>query len=203
MQAWILWYLFWLGVAVGLTILVMTAYRVISPRWLRWALMGSGALVIGRYVTMAVLATGAQEVAALPQRLWFGSAVGLTFPGVVAVDQLVRHPAMTPKKLLRAYAPFLACYALAIGLGSAPALALTQIIFAGLMVWLGVQLVKKLPSQHIKVALVILMAAYLYLALDGVLLALGVWYRWPFLYSEILTLLALWWAFETARQHPL
>lgn len=218
-----LWYVFWLGLGAGLALLVMTSYRNISPWWLMWALLGSGALMIGRYVTMAVFAAGASPTAvAWLQRFWFGSAIGLTFPGFVALDQLVRHPAMTPKKLLRAYAPFLAVYALVILLGTTqvtmnpvigvrPRLAgwagillgLAQAVFVGLVVWLGAQLSRKLPSPHIRRALWILMAAYLYLALDGALLAMGAWYRWPFLYSEILTLAALWWAFETARQHPL
>lgn len=222
-QALTLWYLFWLGLAVGLTLLVMTSYRTISPRWLMWALLGSGALLISRYLSMALFATGGQPgMAGLLQRLWFGSAIGLTFPGMVALDQLVRHPAMTPKKLLRAYAPFLAVYVPAILLGStqmtanpviglrprlegwaALALSVAQTLFVSLVVWLGAKLAKKLPSKHIRVALWALMAAYLSLALDGLLLACGIWYRWPFLYSEILTLIALWWAFETARQHPL
>ena len=156
--------------------------------------------MIGRYLAMALLTTGAQPV--MP-RLWLGSTIGLTFPGLAAVDQLVRHPAMTPQKLLKAYAPFFTFSLLAIALKSMAVLALTQLAYAGLMGWLALLLSKKVPSRHIQVALWGLVAAFLYIALDGVLLALGVWYRWPFLYSELLTLLAVWWAFETARQHPL
>ena len=191
---------FWLGLAIGLTGLALSAYRLISPKWLLWLLVASGGLAIARYLAMAMFSTSGEPAL---QRLWFGSTIGLTFPGLVAVDQLVRHPAMTPQKLLKAYAPFFTFSLLALALKSMAVLALTQLAYAGLMGWLALLLSKKVPSRHIQVALWGLVAAFLYIALDGVLLALGVWYRWPFLYSELLTLLAVWWAFETARQHPL
>lgn len=217
------WYLFWLGLATGAAWLAMSAYRFVSPRWLKWLLWASGLLVMSRYLTMAILATSAQPpVWWLLRRLWFASVVGLTFPGVVALDQLVRHPAMTPKKLLIRFSPFLLAYALVLLLGrieleshpvigmrprlvgwAVGVLACAHTAFILVMLGLGFLLAKKLPSPPIRLALAGLMAAYAYLGADGVLLAVGRWYPWPFLYSEILALVALWLAFDTAKQHPL
>ena len=217
------WYLFWIGLATGASVLAMSAYRFVSPRWLKWLLWASGLLMMSRYLAMATLAVGAQPpMGWLLQRMWFASALGLTFPGAVALDQLVRHPAMTPKKLLIRFSPFLLAYALVLLLGridmdSHPvigphprlvgwavgvlACAHTAFIFGVLA--LGYLLAKKLPSTPIRLALAGLMAAYTYLGVDGVLLAVGRWYPWPFLYSEILALVALWLAFDTAKHHPL
>ena len=217
------WYLFWLGLAAGASGLAMSAYRFVSPRWLKWLLWASGLLVTSRYLAMATFATSAQPpMGWLLQRVWFASVIGLTFPGVVALDQLVRHPAMTPKKLLVRFSPFLLAYALVLLLGrieweshpliglhprlvgwAVGALACAHAAFILGMLGLGFLLAKKLPSTPIRLALAGLMAAYAYLGADGVVLAVGRWYSWPFLYSEILALVALWLAFDTAKQHPL
>lgn len=214
---------FVLGLATGITVLAMSAYLSVSPAWLRWLLLASGIGVAGRYVMMI------PSVMSLdPCPLWLfriGEAarwVGLTLPGVVALDQLVRHPAMTPKKLLRWYAPFLvaACVALLLGrsvmvsdsmAGPRPLLVgwarglfgCAQGVLVVAYLSLSVLLMMKLRSWHIRLALAILMAAYASLGLDGGLALVG---RRPvglLPFSEILTLLALWFALETARHHTL
>jgi len=213
------WYLFSLGLAVGLAVLAMTAYLSVSPRWLRWMLLASGAYVTSRYVTMALFAVSPE-----PQRLWalrrcwLASSVGLTFPMLVALDQLVRHPAMSPRKLLRWFSPFLAAYALIILFGrfelgadrvagSSPRLvgwtlwllAVVQGSFVVGFLGLGALLIRKLPFRHIQLALGGLMIAVGYLGLDGLLVATDRWYARPFLFSEILAMIAIWFALETAR----
>jgi hypothetical protein len=146
---------------------------------------------------------------------WFGTSIGLTLPAVVAMDQLVRHPAMTPKKLLQGYAPFAAAYLAAILLGSyelaadplagqSPRLVgwgrwllvLTHSVFVAGFVWLAAMVCRKVPVPRIRLALGVLMAAYAYLWLDGVL-------QRPGLSSELLAMGALWFALEMARRQPL
>ena len=217
------WYAFWLGVAAGTTLLAMSAYGGVSPRWLKWVLLVIGLFVISRYVTMALFATSANPNTWWGlRRCWFATSVGLTFPGVAALDQLVRHPAMTPKKLMQWCSPFLAAYAVVLLLGQfelAPdpvvgmsprlvgwavgVLAFVQAVFVIGFLGLSTLLIKKLPSPRIRMALGGLMVAYAYLGLDGLLVALHRWYVRPFLFSEIAALVALWFAFDTARHHSL
>ena len=47
-------YLFLLGLASGLALLTASAFRKVSPAWVRWLLLACGALVISRYVAMAL-----------------------------------------------------------------------------------------------------------------------------------------------------
>lgn len=211
-------HLFLLGLAAGLALLTTTSYRRVSPAWLRRLLLALGAFVTLRYLAIAVFAEidDPRGVWWL-RRAWFATSVGLTLPSVVALDQLLRHPAMTPAKLLRWFSPFLAAYAAVIVFGNydlAPAahggwmpelspawrmlVSVVQSAFvlgftaiAGFVMW-------RFPLKPARVALAGLLAAHWYLGFDGILLAAGGWYPWPFLYSEMLALLALWAAFETA-----
>lgn len=211
-------YLFCLGLASGFTLLAITAYRRVSPRWLKWLLIASGLFVMSRYVTMAIFTR-----ADAPQRFWalrpcwFATSVGLTLPSVFAIDQLVRHPALSPTKILRWFAPFLVVYALVIFGGSATPvpdrvigwmpqlasgwrllLALTQSVFVIVFVGFCILLMRTLPAAPIRLALLWLAAGHLTLGLDGLLVACGQWYFRPFLFSEMLTLLAIWHAYETS-----
>lgn len=213
-------YLFLLGLASGIVLLTVTAYRAVSPRWLKWLLIASGVFVISRYVTMALFT---QPDA--PHRFWglrhcwFATSVGLTLPSLFAVDQLLRHPAMTPKKLLQWFSPFLVAYASVILFGDvspvpdrvagwmpqlSPAwrwvVSITHAIFVLGFLGIGAMLMRKIPSRSIRLALAGLMVGHAYLGLDGLLLVLNLWYFRPFLYSEILTLLAIWFAFDTASR---
>ena len=211
-------YLFCLGLASGLTLLTMTAYRRVSPRWLKWLLVASGLFVMSRYVTMAIFTRlDAPDRFWVLRRCWFATSVGLTLPSVFAIDQLVRHPALSPNKILRWFAPFLVVYALVILAGSATPipdrvigwtphleggwrflLALTQSTFVITFVSVCILLMRKLPSAPIRLALFWLAVGHLTLGLDGFLVASGRWYFRPFLFSEMLTLLAIWHAYETS-----
>ena len=217
-MVWLMvWYVFCLGLAVGLTLLMMTAYLRVSPRWLSRLLLVSGVFVASRYVAMVVFAFNqAPQPLWLWSRCWFATAVGLTFPGAVALDQLVRHPAMTPKKLLRWCAPFLVAYMAALVGGrmalvpdpffgvrphligwARPLLAMTQSAFVLLFLWIGAQLLRKVPASSVRFAVALLMLSYGTLALCH-----GVSARQAqlFLFPEMLTMLALWCAFDIAQR---
>ncbi len=213
-------YLFLLGLASGLALLTVTSYRHVSPTWLKWLLTVAGFFVISRYVTMALFT--AEDA---PQRFWalrhcwFATSVGLTLPGVFAIDQLLRHPALTPKTLLRWFSPFLAVYAAVILFGSVtPArdpsggwtlhldgwwrwlVSVTQGSFVLGFIVTAASLMRKIPSLQIRIALLGLILGYGYLAFDGVLVASGRSYFRPFLFSEMVTLIALWHAYETSAR---
>lgn len=211
-------YLFLLGLASGVALLAISSFRQVTPAWLKWALTASGLLVIARYVTLAIFTSSDA-----PQRfwglrhVWFGSAIGLTFPSAFAVDQLIRHPAMTPKKLLRWVAPFLVAYGAVMLFGTyrpepAPVVGWTlhlsapwrvfvsavQGAFAAGFIGIGAMLMRKIPSRPIQLGLLGLLAGQTLLGLDGLIVALGGWYVRPFLFSEMVMCLAIWHAFETA-----
>ena len=213
-------YLFLLGLASGVALLTITAYRYVSPTWLKWLLIGTGAFVISRYVSMALFTN-----ADAPQRFWvlrhcwFASSVGLTLPSVMVIDQLLRHPAMSPAKLLRLFSPFLIAYGSVILFGTMRPepdrvmgwvphltgswhwlLSFVQVGFVLGFIGICIGLIQKIPSPPIQRALLGLALAQGYLGVDGLLLALGRWYFRPFLYSEMLTLLALWYAYETSAR---
>lgn len=210
-------YLFLLGLASGVAILTATAYRRVSPVWLRWLLIASGCFMMSRYFTMALFTApdAPQRFWAL-RHCWFASLIGLSLPSVFAIDQLVKHPAISPKKLLVWLSPFLLVWAAIILFGHSiprpdPSLGWTlslstgwrwvassvQTVFMIGIIGICVMLMLKLPSRPIRMALLGLVLGYGYLGVDGLLLALGASYFRPFLYSEMVTLLAIWHAYET------
>ncbi len=213
------WHVFSLGVTAGLTFLTMTAFWAVSPRWLRNLLLLTGLLTLSRYVAMVICAISDDpQPWWLLRRCWWATTIGLTLPTVVAVDQLVRHPAMTPKKLLSRFSPFLIVYLLVMLLGAstpvrdpwigwvprlAPAWRLILSITQGLFVLglLGVSgfLVRKLPSRSVRAALIGLMLAHASLGIDRFVRLFGGWPACPFLFGELLTLLAIWAALRTAQ----
>ena len=211
-------YVFLLGLSSGVTLLSLTAYRRISPPWLKWSLLVTGCFTFSRYVTMALFA-GSPD----PQRVWFlrpcyfATSIGLPLPSAFAVDQLLRHPAMTPKKLLRWCSPFLIASLAGMFLSSAtpipdrimgwmphlnPGWQWWFVFIHGsfVIVFIGMILTiwPKVPSPRVRLALLGLTLGHSALALDGLLRLLGVWYFRPFLYSEMLTLIAIWHAYETS-----
>lgn len=209
-------YLFLLGLASGLTLLSLTSYRRLSPRWLKWLLVVTGCFTLSRYVTLALFATSQD-----PQRMWFlrpcyfATSIGLTLPSAFAVDQLVRHPAMSPKKLLGWYAPFLIA-SLAAMLFSSPAFIPDRVmgwtlrlntgwrwwfstlhaVFIALFIGASLMIFTKAPFARIRLALLGLASAQGALGVDGLLVMCGRWYFRPFLYTEMLALLAIWYAYE-------
>ena len=178
-------YLFLLGFAAGVALLTTTSYRRVSPRWLRWLLMISGLLVMSRYAISTH---------------WILGAVGLTLPAFFAIDQLLKHPAMTPIKLLRWYAPFAALYGLVMLWGNPAAIptlsALVTGLFSASLLIAGLLVLRRVPAGTVRTALLFLIVAYLCLAIDAVRMG-----SHPgFVYSELLVLLALWHAFEISAR---
>ena len=210
--------LFLLGLASGIALLTLTAYRRVSPPWVKGLLVATGLFIMSRYLTMALFTT-----ADAPQRwwglryCWFATSVGLTLPSVFAVDQLLRHPAMSPKKLLTWYSPFLVAYVAVILFGvltPVPArvvgwmphlsrgwqavLSITQGIYVLGFIGGCLQFMGKIPSRRLRAALLGLVLGQGGLGLDGLVLTFGGWYFRPFLYTEMLMLLAIWHAYETS-----
>ena len=210
-------YLFLLGLASGAALLTASAFRRVSPPWLKALLTAGSFFVIGRYVTLALFATaGSPERVWGWRHCWFATSLVLPLQSAFAVDQLLRHPAMSSKKLLGWLAPFLIAYSAVIlfadaepvpdrvvgwSLRLAPAWQATLAVTHGLFVagFLGVcaLLMRRIPVRPIRIALLGLAVGQACLALDGLHLALGAWYFRPYLYSELLMLLALWHAYET------
>lgn len=189
---------FILGFAGGVALLTLLAYRRVSPPWLRWLLIATGALMIARYVTMARLPDdeALQPMGAL-RWLWVAGAVGLTLPSVFAVDQMVRHPAMTPKKLLRWYAPLLVLYGASLLAPGRPwmAPAVTGLFVLALL-WVCGLLARQLPDGRIRRALLGLSLASCVFAGAGLVVAFGHGRLPLLLATEMLTLLALWYAYD-------
>ena len=211
-------YVFLLGLASGIAFLAITSYRRVSPAWLKWLLIAGGVFVISRYLAMALFATTESPERVWEwRRCWFATSLAIPLSSVFAVDQLIRHPAMSPKKLLAWYSPFLISYGAVILFAQMTALPdkvagwavhlspgwqrlllATHGVFV--LVFLGtcILFMRKIPSRPIRIALLGLALGQSALALDGLLTAFGVWYFRPYLYSEMLALLAIWHAYETS-----
>lgn len=199
-------YVFLLGLASGIAVLAISAYRRISPAWLRSLLIISGILLIGRYVVMALFTNvNAPERWWFFHRLWLASTISLILPTAFAIDQLIQHPGMTPKKLLLRLSPALGCYVIVFLFAKMSAvriegigwwvgltgpwrvfLGLVQTLVVGGLIAICVLLFKKISSYPMRRALIGLILAYAYLSVV------------PSLYSEMLVLLAVWHTFETA-----
>ena len=190
--------LFLLGLASGLTLLAISAYRHVSPPWLKWLLMISGILLMSRYAMMArlVAAEGLSQ-AWIPTYYWMASSIGLTLPAVFAVDQLIRHPAMTPRKLLAWSVPLLAADG-AVLFGARVVFVVVHVMFLIGFVGICLLLTRKIPSPRIQGALRGLAVVYGYLGFDLLLVTSGRWGVTPLLRSEPAVLLALWYAYETS-----
>ena len=213
--------MFLLGLAAGMVILDMTVYWKLSPRWLRRLLLALAAFTGSRYLTMALFAHTTN-----PQRWWFlrhcwmASSIGLTVPSVLVLDQLLRHPSWSAKKVLQYFSPFIAVYLAVIifgrfspstdpSLGSLqPALtgawpgviAVVQSVFVLGFVTLCALILTQVRSRRVRTAVIGLLVAHLYLGVDGVMLATGHAYFRPFLFSEIVALAAIGHAFDVALQ---
>ena len=212
-------HLFLLGFAAGVSLLPLTVYARLSPRWLRWLLLAVGLFVTSRYVVMALFTRAALSPTLWElRRCWWATSVGLTLPSVFAVDRLLCHPAMTPKRLLQWYAPFLAVLGLFLVL--APARPLLDPAFGWLpqMPWVGRTLffttevlfvigflagcaffILKVPSPPIRSALLVLaLSQVLFGIAEGLRLVAERRFVWSSLGIELLVLVALWHAYETA-----
>ena len=211
-------YVFLLGLASGITLLTITSYRRVSPPWLKRLLVVAGLLVMSRYLTMVLFTSHeAPERFWALRHCWFATSIGLMVPSVFAVDQLLRDPRMSPKRLLIWCSPFLIAYGLVMLFGGmtpmpdrvagwtprlSPGwqalLSLTTGTFLVGFIGMCAVLVRKIPSHRLQLALLGLAAGQGALGFDGLLLAFGGWYFRPFLYTEMATLLAIWHAYETS-----
>lgn len=214
------WYLFWLGLAAGIACLDAAVYRKVSPRWLRWLLLGLSLCLVCRYVMMAGLAQAhAPRLGWWLRPCWIAAIAGLTLPGAFVLDQLVRHPAWSALRVLRCMTPWLLAYALIMCVGrmelvNDPSvgwhprllgfwrwlLMLAQGLFVAGFVALCALILRQVRSRRVRVALTGLILAYVALSICGALLANGRMSIQPFLYSEIFVLAALAHAFDTAIQ---
>lgn len=212
-------HVFLLGFASGVALLAASAYRCASPGWLRWLLIGCGALLISRYVMMALDATTRPpESLWLFRHCWLARMVGLTVPSVFAVDQLLRHPALSPGKLLRWLTPLLAAYLVTALFGEftvAPdrvagwswslrggwrvAVGAVQGGFVIGLIGTCIMLARKIPARSIRTALLGLAATQAFLGIEELLLPLGVSHVHLALSSEMACLIAFWHAYETSR----
>ena len=199
-------YCFLLGLASGVALLTISSYRHVSPAWLKWLLVASGLVVITRYVTAAFLIeqVGGPELVMAWSHSWVAISVGLTAPSIFAVDQLLRHPAMSPKQLLAWCTSFLAFCAFISFAEAAPAIVprppmgwwiVGAAVHGALIIgFVGIvtRLIRQVPSGPIRIAL-------FELAIGHILLGLaGLFHVWPLLYAEMLMLLVLWHAYETS-----
>lgn len=203
--------------AAGIALLAVTAYRRISPRWLKWLLTATGLLMAGRYLALALLSSlgGPRHFSLLVRFFWLANMVGVTLPGVMALDQLLRHPAMSPKKLLLRFSPFLVIYAIFFLFAPVKAvfdpaagwiiqlahpwlwaLCATQAAFLAGFIGISLMLMRKIPSTPIRLGLFGLVVGYSYLGLDGILAVFGGSPLHPFLFSEMILLLSFWHAYE-------
>lgn len=186
-------------------VLAISGYRHASPAWLRWLLIGSGTLLVGRYTAMAVELSNFQVQHWIFDCRWIARFVGLTLPAVFAVDQLIRHPAITPKKLLRGYAVLLSIYLAAYGLRAMPGAEAIffsiEFAFPFVIAGLCLMLMRNIPSPPIRRVLLILTLTYVCL---GVTTPFAWYYErsedlYEFVFAEMIGLVALWHAFETAH----
>ena len=216
------WPLFLLGLSAGVSLLPITVYRRVSPRWLAWALIVSGLLVMSRYFALAFLVQSPTHHIpswAGAARCWFSSLLGWVLPGACAVDQLLRHPAMTPSRLVRWVAPILLLHGVLLALAQSSPLWSTLMAvahIASVIGFIGVCVLCwiTVPVRSIRIALGVLMLAAAALVVrpccvDGWLTTVGFDGRLPIfvgwsaqlmLFSDLLASLALWYAYETAEK---
>jgi hypothetical protein len=185
--------IFCVGFACGIALLAITAYRHVSPVWLRVLLMATGLLMMGRY---AVLAEFAGALSGRQWFLWWSCGyIAMAFAAVFAVDQLLRHPAMTPRKLMLGFLPFLLAYMGFILLDHDLLVKVAQGFFSVLFVGGCGFFIRKIPVLPIRIALGLLALAFGLLGMSA-LMPGGM--GWSFEVPEIFTLFCLWYAFETA-----
>jgi len=166
---------------------------------LRWLLVASGVLLVGLYATRPVIILRQAQTWVFSS-WWAARFIGLTLPAVFAVDQLIRHPAMTPQTLLRGYVVVLVIVFAALGLSPLVGALHFFIQIAFLLGFTGVclMLMRKIPSPPIQRTLLVLALAYGYLALTLLWLSPASLYPYP--YPDMVCLVVLWYAYETGAQ---
>ena len=211
-------YGFLLGLSTGVTLLTTTSYRRVSPAWLKWLLIISGMLLIVHELTLTLLISSISIDHLWALRfIWYLMPMALLFPGVMAIDQLLRHPAMSPNMLLRWLAPFLGADLLIISLarltvapnlvvGWMPVLErgwamLSLLLHEALLLAAVVGcffLIRKPLPRAMRQALCGLVVGFAALGLAVVFLLTQKWLS--LLLSELPMLFALWYAYETSTE---
>lgn len=180
---------FFLGFACGAAVLPITAYRHVSPVWLRILLIATGLGMMSRYASMALFA---DSMAGQPARIvWYSGYAAIVLPAVFAVDQLLRHPAMTPRKLLIGLLPFLLVYAVAVLIGRPKLILVVQCLLSALFATGCVYFIRKIPVRPIRTALGLLAFALGCLGISPLIADAP-------LFPEMFVLFCVWYAFETA-----
>ena len=160
-----------LGLASGVALLPVLAFCQISTGWVRGLLIVGQALAAFSHALTASLGAD-PAVEAWAARIGWAAAAGTVAVSAFAVDQLLRHPAMTPRRLLLWIAPFLAgpLAAAVLGPGAGWATGAAQatgavfsLLFAVVTLWLAM----RLPVPKIRLMLGFLAAAHLGLLAAG------------------------------------
>ena len=150
--------------------------------------------------------------------VWCVHLVALTWPAVVAADQLIRHPAVTPRALVRWYVPMAMAGLGVIVLGQiglvpesgvgmrlallgawARAAGLLLGSFSIILIVVGGMVWRRLLPGPVKTSLSALLAAYALVGLEGVVQLVRPSPA-PWLWPEMIAFLALWNAFQTAQR---
>ena len=214
------WYGFFLGLAAGMAVRAATAYRTVSPRWLRWLLLGLAALVASRYVTLMVWANSAEPSRWLWLRhCWLASIVALPLPSLLALDQLVRHPSWSAMRILRYCSPVLVLYALIMLFGPGAlqphplagwvpelrmpwraALIVVQSVFVLVFAVLCTLLILRMRSRRVRLAVSGLLLGHVSIALAHVPAVAQHAGHCALLLTEIFTLAAIGHAFDIAHE---
>lgn len=193
------------GLGCGFTLLVASALRPVSPRWLRVLLLCL-MLVQAAWYLLSLLASPAVW---LPwsEPLWLLTATGLLVSSVFAIDQLLRHPAMSPRRLLRWCSPLLI-----VAIVAAPLLRYPPLIpFLGrALLYLGVYMLgslgfsiwmlvlfPKIPSRVMRGAVCLLAAAH---AMRAGEILYGLWRVGipAIVHADLFLLMSLWYAYDLA-----
>lgn len=181
---------FLLGLASGLVLLPLMSYRHVSPGWLRAGLWAGGLLLLSRY--LLIYGSAAANAA-----LAFSETAGFLLPAVVALDQLIRHPGMTPKKLVITWC--LPLLAVAGGICWWPAASALAVDLCGAALCAAcLFLMTKIPLPALHRALFILSLSYGFWVVERVTARLH-GSSLPFALSELTLLIGLWYAYETAH----
>lgn len=192
------------GIASGTVLLAMSAYRHASPVWLKWLLWITGLFLILRYtLTVLFLESGSLHFFQLQSYRWAVATACLCVPALFVIDQMLRHPAMSPEKFARIALPAILIQALCVLFGDQFAFlgwvsfGVFQ-LFALALVVFCIRLWPQIPNTLLKRALSILIAALAFLAGESIMSLMGSTLSASGVLAEILMLAALWHTYETS-----
>ncbi len=192
------------GFASGTVLLALSGYRQASPSWLKWLLWATGAFLLTRYfMTILALQSFPEVFFQIHHYRWAVATTCLGIPGLFVIDQMLRHPAMSPEKFARIALPVIVLQALCVVLSDfVPwimwlSFGIYQLTALGL-VGFCLRLMFQVPNALMKRALAALIFGFGCLAVEGLISLQGNPFAAPGLLSEIITLIALWYAYEAS-----